>query len=86
MNQFEISKPCIIIASRELLFEQYIIDLKRDKYDIEVHNGDAIKRNPILFDFMQQTFNSLNGLYLHGKYFDRYNHRKSIEEAECSGS
>ena len=27
--------------------------LNRDKYDIEVLDDDAIKRNQILFDFMQ---------------------------------
>ena len=43
--------------------------LKRDKYDTEVQNNDAIKRNQIFFDFMQQTFNRLDGLYIHGKFF-----------------
>ena len=43
--------------------------LKRDKYDIEVQNDDAIKRNRIFFDFMQQTFNFLDGWYLHEKGF-----------------
>ena len=38
-----------------------------DKYDIEVRNDDAIKRNRIFFDFMQQTFNRLDGLYLNEK-------------------
>ena len=41
--------------------------LKRDKYDIEVQNDDAIKRNQIFFDFMQRVFNRLDGLYLHEK-------------------
>ena len=41
------------------------MSLKRDKYDIEVQNDDAIKRNQILFYFMEQTFNFLDGLYLH---------------------
>ena len=50
MNSFEIVKPCIIIARRELLFEQYRMVLKRDKYDIEVWDDDAIKRNQIFFD------------------------------------
>ena len=36
----------------------------REKYDIEVRNYDAIKRNQISFDFMQLTFNRLDGLYL----------------------
>ena len=39
--------------------------LKRDKYDIEVQNNDAINQNRILFDFMQRTFNRLDGMYLH---------------------
>ena len=52
MNPFLIGKPCIIIASRELLFEQYIMALKQDKYYIEVQNYDAVKRNQIFFDFM----------------------------------
>ena len=43
--------------------------LKRKKYDIEVHNDDAIKRNQIFFDFMQRTFNFMDGLYLHEKVF-----------------
>ena len=41
--------------------------LKPDKYDIEVQNDYAIKPNQIFFHFMQQTFNRLDGLYLHGK-------------------
>ena len=52
MNPFEIGKPCIIIAGRELLFEQYRMALKRENYDIEVQNDDAIKRNGIFFYFM----------------------------------
>ena len=67
MNPFEIGKPCIIIARRELLFEQYRMDLKRDKYDVEVHNDGGMKRNQIFLDFTQQTFNRLDGLYLHEK-------------------
>ena len=39
--------------------------LNRDKYDIEVRNDDAIKRNRILFDFMQRTFNRLDEIHLH---------------------
>ena len=38
------------------------------KYDIEVQNYDAIKRNQILFDFMQRTFNSMDGLYIHERF------------------
>ena len=38
--------------------------LNWDKYDIEVRNDDSIKRNLVFFDLTQQTFNSLDGLYL----------------------
>ena len=65
MNPFEIDKPCIIISKRELLFEQYRMALNWDKYDIEVQNDDAIKRNWIFSDFMHWTFNRMDGLYLH---------------------
>ena len=41
------------------------MDLKQDKYYIEVQNDDAIKRKQIFSDFMQQTFNRLYGLYLY---------------------
>ena len=82
MNTTDISKYCIKISKSEVLFEQYRMALNPDKYDIEVLDDDAIKRNQILFDFMQQTFNFLDGLYLHEKSFDRYNNRNSIEEAE----
>ena len=63
MNPFEIGKPCNNIARRELLFEQYRMALKGGKYDIEVQNDDAIRSNQIFFDFMQQMFNCLDGLY-----------------------
>ena len=43
--------------------------IKQDKYDIEVENDDAIKLNRIFFDFVQRTFNRLDGLYLHEKLF-----------------
>ena len=68
MNPFHICVPYIKISKSELLFEQYRMALNRDKYDIEVQNDDAIKRNQIYFDFMQQMFNSLDGLYLCKKY------------------
>ena len=41
--------------------------LKRDKYEIEVQNDDEIKLNHIFFDFIQQKFNRLDGLYLYEK-------------------
>ena len=53
MNPFDISKPFIKISKSELLFEQYRMALKRDKYDIEVRDDDAIKCNRIFFGFMQ---------------------------------
>ena len=68
MNPFNIGKPCIKISNSELLFEQYRIDFKRYKYDIEDWDDGAIKRNLIFFDFMQQTFNRMDGLYM-DKFF-----------------
>ena len=65
MNPFEIGKPCIIISRIQLFFEKYRMDIKRDKYDIGVQNDDAINCNLIFFDFVQQTFNRMDGLYLH---------------------
>ena len=50
-----------------MLFEQYRMALKRDSYDIEVRNDDAINRNQIFFDFIQWTFNRLDGLYMYEK-------------------
>ena len=38
--------------------------LNQDRYDIEVPDDDAIKRNQISFDFMQQTLSCLDGLYM----------------------
>ena len=61
INPFGIHEPFIKIARNELLFEIYRMALKQDKCNIEVRNYDAIKRNRILFDFVQRTF---NGLYL----------------------
>ena len=88
MNTFEISKSCIIIARRELIFEQYRMTLKMDKYDIEVQNDDAIKSNRILFDFRQQMFNPLDGLYLYEKFLlidtiiENQSRKQSTAEAE----
>ena len=42
--------------------------LNRDKYDIDIRNDDAINPNRIFFGFMQQTFNRLDGLYLHENF------------------
>ena len=38
--------------------------LDRGKFDSEVRNYDTIKRNQILFDYLQQTFNPMDGFYL----------------------
>ena len=64
MNPFDIVKSCIKIAESEVLFEQYRIALKRDKYGIAVRDDDALKRNRILSDSMQRMFISLDGLYM----------------------
>ena len=56
------------------------MDLNWEKYDIEVKNDDAIKRNRIFFDFMQLI------IFAKKKSFDRYDHNKSTEVAECSGN
>ena len=64
MNPFGTHEPCIKIAKSEVLFEQYIMALNRETYDIEVRNDYAIKRKRIFFHFMQQTFNRLDELYL----------------------
>ena len=39
----------------------------QEKYDIEVQDYDAIKRNQIFFDFMPKTFICLDGLYMDEK-------------------
>ena len=64
MNPFDIRVPCIDIAKSELLFEKYKMAPNLEKYDIEVQNDDTIKRNWAFFDFVQRTFNRLDGLYL----------------------
>ena len=64
MNTFYICVTCINIEKSELSFEQYRMALNWDKYDIEVRNDDTIKCNQIFFDFMQQTSNCLDELYL----------------------
>ena len=64
INPFGIRVPSINIANSEVLFEQYIMALNWYKYDVEVLNDDAINRKRIFFDFVQRTFNCLDGLYL----------------------
>ena len=62
-NPTVINRPCIKIADNELLFEEYIMALKRDTDSIEIQVDDAIKRNRLFFDFMLRLFNHLNQLY-----------------------
>ena len=69
MNPLGIKQPCIIIAKNEVLFEQYRIDLKRDKDAIDIEGEDAINRNRLFFDFMLRMFNHLNQLYEMEKVF-----------------
>ena len=66
---FDIIKPCIKIAKSEVLFKEYRMALNWDKYDIEVRDDDAINRNWLLFDFTQQTFSCLDGLYMDENVF-----------------
>ena len=48
-NPLDIGKPCINITRSEVLFEQYIMDLKQDKYDTEIRDDDALKCNRFCF-------------------------------------
>ena len=78
INPFDIRIPCINIAESELLFEQYRMALNQDKYDIEVQNYDAIKRNRIfLISCNKRSIVWMDCIYMK-KSFDRYNNRKSI--------
>ena len=87
MNPFDIGVPYINMARSQVLFEKYRMALNWDKYEIKVRNDEAIKRNRIFFDFMQQTFNRLDGLYIHEKcpLIDTII-KDQFEEAECSGN
>ena len=40
-----IDQPCVMIANNEVLFEIYVMDIKRGKDAIEIQKDDAIKRN-----------------------------------------
>ena len=42
MNPLGIDRPCLEIASNELLFEKYRIALKREKDAIDIDGDDAI--------------------------------------------
>ena len=64
LTPFDIRVPCIKISNIELIFEQYRMVFHRDKYDIEVQNDEAIKRNRFFFDFMLGMFNHLNLIYV----------------------
>ena len=63
MNPLGIKQPCIIIANNEVLFEQYRIALKRDKYTIDIEEEDVINRNRLFFHFMLRIFDRLHQLY-----------------------
>ena len=70
-----------------MLFEKYRMSLNQDKYDIEVQNDDARKHNQVFFDFMQQKFNCLDRLYLHGQcLLIRTIFKILIKEEQCSGN
>ena len=86
MNPFDISN-CINIAKSYLFFEQYIMALNQDKYDIEVRDDDAIKRDRIFFISCNER--SIVWMdYIRIKHlFDRYNQKyqlrkQSAEEVE----
>ena len=58
-----IKKPCIMITKNEVLFEQYKIALKWDKYAIDIDGDYAIDSHRLVFDFMPRMFDHLNQLY-----------------------
>ena len=62
-NPLGIKQPCIMIAKNEVLFEQYRIALKQDKYEIDIEGEDSINRNRLFFDFMLIMFDHINQLY-----------------------
>ena len=87
MNPFDIRVQCINIENSELLFEQCRMALNQHKYNIEVRNDDAIKRNQIIIWFRVTNVQSSGWIIFRWKmYFDIYNNERSIEEAVCSGS
>ena len=55
-NPLGIKRPCIMIAKNGVLFEQYIISLKREKYAIDIKGEDAINCNRLFFDFMLRFY------------------------------
>ena len=68
INPIGIDKPCIKISNSELLFEKYIMALKRDKDEIEIQKDDAIKHHFVL-DIMLRMFIHVNELYVKEKSF-----------------
>ena len=46
-----------------MLFEQYRISLKRDKYAIDIDGDDAIDSHRLVFYTMLRMFDDLNQLY-----------------------
>ena len=62
-NPLGIKQTCIMIENNEVLFEQYIIALKRDKDAIDIEGEDEINRNQLFFDFMLSMFDHINQLY-----------------------
>ena len=79
MNPLGIKQPCLAIANNEVLFEQYRIVLKRDKYAIGIEGEDAINCNRLFFDFMLRMFNYMR----RKKSSYRYNIKISFKEREC---
>ena len=69
MNPLGIDRPCLEIASNELLFEKYRISLKRDKDAIDIDGDGAIDSHRLVFDFMLRIFDHLNQLYKMEKFF-----------------
>ena len=63
MNPLRIDRPCLKIASNELLFEKYRIALKRDKDAIDIDGDDIIDSHRLVFGFMLIMFDRLNQLY-----------------------
>ena len=68
-NPVGINRPCIKIVENKVLFEKYIIALKRDKDAIDIEGEDEIKRNRLFFNFMLRMFDHLNQLYENEKVF-----------------
>ena len=63
MNPLGIDRPCLNIASNELLFEKYRISLKRDRDAIDIDGDDEIDSHRLVFDFMLRMFDHLNQSY-----------------------